>query len=196
MRQLAVAKRRFGHMFTPILPFEMARTAMGHTVSRQIAHWQRLSGPDTTHCDLGVPGPQADDPALTAQKIKSGQPLNGIGVFARVGYAPPETNPITVDGSVALVAHGLIDSRKYDSFGVGYYYNAISNDLKNDVALLTAGTSTIKDEQGIEVFYDFAITPAVRLIPSYQHIWQPLAAQVATRQSEADVFLARLNVAW
>jgi len=64
------------------------------------------------------------------------------------------------------------------------------------VALLTAGTSTIKDEQGIEVFYDFAITPAVRLIPSYQHIWQPLAAQVATRQSEADVFLARLNVAW
>ena len=137
-----------------------------------------------------------DEPALMAQKIKSGQPLNGIGIFARVGYAPPETNPITVDGSVALVAHGLFDGRKYDSFGVGYYYNAISNDLKNDVALLTAGTSTVKDEQGVEIFYDYAITPAVRLIPSYQHIWQPLTAQVATKQSEADVFLARLTVAW
>jgi porin len=137
-----------------------------------------------------------DDPATIAKKLKSGDVINGIGLFGRVGYAPPETNPITVDGSIALVAHGLIDIRQYDSFAVGYYYNAISNDLKNDVAQLTAGTSTVKDEQGIEIFYDFAITPAVRLIPSYQHIWQPLAAQVATKQNEADVFLARLTVVW
>ena len=94
------------------------------------------------------------------------------------------------------INHGLFDIRQYDSFGVGYYYNAISNDLKNHVAQLTAGTSTVKDEQGIEIFYDFAITPAVRLIPSYQHIWQPLTAQVATKQNEADVFLARLTVVW
>ena len=137
-----------------------------------------------------------DDAETVAQKLKTGQPINGIGIFARAGYAPADLNPVTSDGSVALVAHGLFDTRKYDSFGVGYYYNAISNDLKNDVALLTAGTSTIKDEQGIEIFYDYAITPAVRLIPGYQHIWQPLAAQVATKQSGADVFLARLNVAW
>ena len=137
-----------------------------------------------------------DDAATIAKKLKSGDVINGIGLFGRVGYAPPETNPITVDGSIALVAHGLVDIRQYDSFGVGYYYNAISNDLKNDVAQLTAGTSTVKDEQGIEIFYDFAITPAVRLIPSYQHIWQPLAAQVATKQNEADVFLARLTVVW
>ena len=137
-----------------------------------------------------------DDPATIAKKLKSGDVINGIGLFGRVGYAPPETNPITVDGSIALVAHGLVDIRQYDSFGVGYYFNAISNDLKNDVAQLTAGTSTVKDEQGIEIFYDFAITPAVRLIPSYQHIWQPLTAQVATKQNEADVFLARLTVVW
>jgi porin len=137
-----------------------------------------------------------DDPATIAKKLKSGDVINGIGLFGRVGYAPPETNPITVDGSIALVAHGLFDIRPYDSFGVGYYFNAISNDLKNDVAQLTAGTSTVKDEQGIEIFYDFAITPAVRLIPSYQHIWQPLTAQVATKQNEADVFLARLTVVW
>ena len=138
----------------------------------------------------------ADDPATIAKKLKSGDVINGIGLFGRVGYAPPETNPITVDGSIALVAHGLFDFRKYDSFGIGYYYNAISNDLKNNVAQLTIGTSTVKDEQGIEIFYDFAITPAVRLIPSYQHIWQPLTAQVATKQNEADVFLARLTVVW
>jgi porin len=54
----------------------------------------------------------------------------------------------------------------------------------------------IKDEKGLEAFYNIAITPAIRLIPSYQHIWDPLTAQAATKQSGADVFLARLNIAW
>jgi hypothetical protein len=40
----------------------------------------------------------------------------------------------------------------------------------------------------MEIFYDYAITPAVRLIPSYQHNWEPLTAQVATKQSEAVRF--------
>ena len=79
---------------------------------------------------------------------------------------------------------------------MGFYYNAISSDLKNDIAQLTAGTATVKDEKGIEVFYDFAITPAIRLIPSYQHVWDPLTAEVSRKQSGADVFLARLNLAW
>jgi hypothetical protein len=79
-----------------------------------------------------------------------------------VGFAPEETNQITRDASVALFAHGLT-RRKYDSFG----YNEISSDLKRDVAQLTAGTSKVSDEEGVEVFYDLAITPAVRLM----HLW-------------------------
>ena len=54
----------------------------------------------------------------------------------------------------------------------------------------------LSDESGVEVFYDLAITPAVRLIPSYQHIWNPFSAQVVTDQDHADVFLTRLTVAW
>lgn len=137
-----------------------------------------------------------DDPAQIPEKLKSGQPLNGIGVFARVGYAPPETNPITQDYSIALMAHGLIDSRNYDSFGVGYYDNTISTNFKNDIANLTFGQSRARNEQGLEVFYDFAVTPAIRLIPSYQHIWNPLAAEVSTGNTHADVFLTRITVAW
>jgi porin len=68
--------------------------------------------------------------------------------------------------------------------------------LKNDIATLTLGMINLKNESGVEVFYDFAITPAIRFIPSYQHIWFPLAAQVATNQNNADVFLARLNLAF
>ena len=100
------------------------------------------------------------------------------------------------DASVALVAHGLYDARQYDSFGVGWFWNEISNYLKNDITTLTAGMKSVKDESGIEVFYDFAVTPAIRIIPSYQHIWNPLAAGVANNQNKADVFLARMTIAF
>ena len=55
---------------------------------------------------------------------------------------------------------------------------------------------TVKDEKGIEVFYDFALTPAIRLIPSYQRIWNPLVAGVAESASHADVFMTRVTVAF
>jgi hypothetical protein len=48
----------------------------------------------------------------------------------------------------------------------------------------------------LEIFYDFAITPAIRFIPSYQHIWNPIAAQVSKHEDGADVFLGRVTVAF
>jgi porin len=124
-----------------------------------------------------------DDPETVAQKLKSGQPINGIGVLAKAGYAPQDSNNVTLDASVVLFAHGLFDARSYDSFGVGYYWNQISGDLKNDITMLTLGMANVRNESGVEVFYNFAITPAIRLIPSYQHIWHPLAAEVANNQN-------------
>jgi porin len=113
-----------------------------------------------------------------------------------VGYAPEETNPITRDASIALFAHGLSDRRQDDSFGAGFYYNGISRPLKDDLAQLTGGKAAVKNEKGTEIFYDFAITPAIRLIPSYQHIWDPLTAEVARNHRGADVFNVRLSTTW
>jgi hypothetical protein len=135
-----------------------------------------------------------EDSAAIAQKLKSGQPLRGIGVFGRVGYAPPATNRITRDASVALFARGLLDGRPRDSFGVGFYYNGISQPLKDDIAQFTGGAANVKNEEGVEIFYDFAITPAIKVIPGYQHIFNPLAAVVAENQRGADVFLIRFSV--
>jgi len=137
-----------------------------------------------------------EDKRRIARTLQSGQPLRGIGAFGRVGYAPEETNTITRDASLALFAHGLAECRREDSFGAGFFYNAISRPLKQSIAQLTPGAATVKDERGTEVFYDFAITPAIRLIPSYQHIWNPLTAQVDRNQRRADVFLARLSTTW
>jgi hypothetical protein len=113
-----------------------------------------------------------------------------------VGYAPQETNPITGDASIALFARGLSVRRQDDSFGVGFYCDWISGPLKDDIAQLTGGTAAVKNEMGTEVFYDFAITPAIRLIPSYQHVWNPLTAEVARNHRGADVLSVRLSTTW
>jgi len=136
-----------------------------------------------------------EDASVVAEKLRSGQQLRGIGVFGRLGYAPDATSTLTRDASVALFARGLWDSRQYDSFGMGFYYNVVSGKFKNSIQQLTAGT-TVRNEKGIEVFYDFAITPAIRVNPGYQHIWNPLIAGVAVKQNHADLFLARLNLAF
>src|SRR5262245_50237586 len=98
------------------------------------------------------------DVSAVPNKMKNGEPLRGIGLFGRVGYAPKATNTLTRDGSVALFARGLWDSREYDSFGVGFYFNAISGEFKDAITQLTAG-NTVRNEKGLEVFYEPAISP-------------------------------------
>jgi predicted secreted Zn-dependent protease len=68
--------------------------------------------------------------------------------------------------------------------------------LKNDFQRLTGAAATVKNENGLEVSYDFAITPAIRLIPGYQHIWNPMTAGVANNEHHADVFLLRTSLTW
>ena len=135
-----------------------------------------------------------EDPAEIDEKLRTGQPLRGIGVFGRFGQAGPEAlNMVNQAASAALLARGLFGRRQYDSFGMGFYYNGISKDLKNSVSQLTDGT-TVKNENGLEIFYDFAITPAININVGYQHIWNPLTASVTLNRNHADLFLARLNL--
>ena len=53
----------------------------------------------------------------------------------------------------------------------------------------------MKNEKGIEAFYDFAISPAVRVIPGYQYVWDPFTAQVVANRRSANLFLLRFTVA-
>jgi porin len=137
-----------------------------------------------------------DHAGAIAEKLGSGQPLRGIGVFGRIGYGPEETNPVTRDASVALIANGLSDPRPNDSYGLGIYHSGISRPLEDDIARLTEAAVTPKNENGLEVFYDFAITPAIRVTPSYQHVWDPLTAAAVKNERGADVFFARLSLTW
>jgi len=109
-------------------------------------------------------------------------------VFGRIGYATEKTNTVTRDASLALFANGLSDYRPNDSFGLGIYHNGISRPLKDNIATLTGATANLKNEKGLEVFYDFAVTPAI--------IWNPLTAAVVKNERGADVFLVRLSLTW
>jgi hypothetical protein len=57
---------------------------------------------------------------------------------------------------VALFARGLAESRAYDSVGVGWYMNGISPELQNQVRTYTRGAINVQNEQGLEMFYDYA----------------------------------------
>ena len=81
----------------------------------------------------------------------------GIGLFARVGFADEDTNPLEWSVSVGIGGRGLIPSRHNDTFGIGYYYTSIQ-----DTRLFSA--LRIEDStQGFESYYDIAVTPACRV---------------------------------
>jgi porin len=48
-----------------------------------------------------------------------------------------------------------LSTRRNSAFGIGYYYYEFSSDLRSAVAPLV----NLKNEQGVEIFYNFAITP-------------------------------------
>ena len=91
------------------------------------------------------------------------QDLAGWGIFGRLTLADDETNPWETSVALGLGARGVIDSRPDDMFGVGYYYNGVSNNLR-------IGTEGPPDGRGIEAYYNAAILPSVRFSLNLQWI--------------------------
>ena len=50
---------------------------------------------------------------------------------------------------------GLVPGRSNDNWGIGYYYDSFSQDLKDALAPAVM----LRNEQGLELFYNFALTP-------------------------------------
>ena len=53
----------------------------------------------------------------------------------------------------------MIPGRSKDNWGIGFYYEAPSRDLKDSLA----PDLIIRDEQGMEIFYNFAVAPWLTL---------------------------------
>ncbi len=89
-----------------------------------------------------------------------GETTRGIGLFGRIGVADESTNPIAEFYSIGFGGKGLHPHRPHDRFGVGWYYLKTSDDLPDFLHL--------GDEQGVEAFYNFAVTPAFLITADLQ----------------------------
>jgi porin len=95
-------------------------------------------------------------------------PGKGWGYFARAGIADQDTNPLSYFLSAGLGGTSPIAHREDDSFGIGYYYAGTSDQIG---PLLTAALgSPIGDGQGVELFYNAAVSPMLTITPDLQVI--------------------------
>lgn len=103
-------------------------------------------------------------------------PPEGIGIFARAGFAPKDRNVIDQFYSVGVGGYGMIiPSREDDQWGLGYAGTHISSDLRNSVSLITRRIQSF--EHAFEVFYNFQIIPSVHLTINAQAIKPPLGTR-------------------
>lgn len=107
----------------------------------------------------------------------------GLGIYGRGAIADGNPNPIKSSFSGGLAGHKIISRRPNDSFGIGYFYYDFSDQLRNAVdQILEVGS-----EQGVEVFYNMALTPWFRI--SANMAW----GRPADR-SKDDLFIGSLRV--
>ncbi|MCC7085317.1 MAG: carbohydrate porin [Pirellulales bacterium] len=99
--------------------------------------------------------------------VDSSNPLRGWGTFGRAGIADANTNPLAWFLSYGIGGSSPIKSRPADSFGVGWYCAGASDQIG---PILTAVVGPIGNGQAVECFYNYALTPAIRLTPDLQVI--------------------------
>lgn len=101
----------------------------------------------------------------------------GLGAFARAGYAPEDRNLVewALDGG--LVYRGLIPSRDYDSLGLTAAWMWMSSDLargQRAVNAVAPGTFKPVDYEGVvELTYKAQLTAWWTLQPSLQRVIHP-----------------------
>jgi porin len=90
----------------------------------------------------------------------------GVGIFGRFGWADRDSNPIERFYSIGIGGRGIIPGRDRDSFGVGYYYQEVSNQVSDFVATI----ADLDDGQGGEIWYSIELTPWMHLTLDFQVI--------------------------
>lgn len=132
----------------------LAGRALPETTENWMVHVnfeQYLWKPDTA----GHAPPRTADDAFQAR---------GVGIFGRFAYSPEDRNPYNIIVSGGIGGRGVLDGRPNDRFGVGVYWMQESGDVDNLVGGL------LRDEVGVEAYYNFAVTPWLNVSADAQWI--------------------------
>lgn len=91
-------------------------------------------------------------------------PKKGWGLFARAALSDPDKNILHFFLSAGIGGNGIIPCRPDDQFGLGWYHADVS-----DTPILDR-VAPLSNEEGVELFYDAAIIPWIRLAADIQYI--------------------------
>jgi porin len=76
-------------------------------------------------------------------------------VFGNAGISDGKPNPIKWSAILGIGGSSPIPNRKLDTFGIAYYYLGFDGGFKNLASVITP----VRDERGLELFYNMAVTP-------------------------------------
>jgi porin len=102
-------------------------------------------------------------------------PKKGWGVFGSSGITDGNPNSIKWFASAGVGGSSPLAGRSNDTFGLGYFYAGLSDSVKE----LAPRLLTARDEHGVELFYNAAITPWCHITPDFQVV-TPASARVDT----------------
>ncbi len=88
------------------------------------------------------------------------------GVFGSFGIADENPSPVRWFASAGISGASPIAGRNADSFGIAYFYLGVSEPLKELAPLLLP----LRDEHGVELYYNIEMTPWFQLAPDLQVI--------------------------
>jgi porin len=96
------------------------------------------------------------------------EPEPGVGwrVFLRAGGSDGNPNPYASWVTGGVSARGIVPGRPLDTFGAGYFFYHFSNELRSTIAPL----GNFDDEQGMEIYYNYAVTPWFHLTGDMQYV--------------------------
>ena len=103
-------------------------------------------------------------------------PAIGWGLFTLVTLSDGNPNPVKWSALAGLAGNNLMEGRENDRWGFGVFQYGFSEPLLNGLAALGFDR---RDESGLEAFYNFTITPWLRLSADLQWIepWNPAKSQ-------------------
>ena len=89
----------------------------------------------------------------------------GIGIFMRLGVSDGNPDFMKFFSSFGMGGKGMFEGRPNDKFGVGFYFINVNNPTINGPL---QSRKFLRNETGLEAFYNVAITPWLFLTPDLQ----------------------------
>jgi porin len=122
--------------------------------------------------DLIIPPPVANSIIIKKNRYYVGYSFNqylfqpdvavdkGWGIFGTIGFSDGDPTPLDWSVLLGIGGNSPFKKRMNDKWGVGWFHSSISNGLKNSALIASL---LLKDESGMEAFYNAQLLPWFKL---------------------------------